>query len=48
MPKPVQHFTVDELGRFYICDDEGETYSGPYATLDEAYAALVAFEESAA
>ena len=35
-----------DFGRFYICDDEGKPYSGPYDTLDEAYAALVALEEA--
>lgn len=46
MPVPVQDFVVDEFGRFYICDDEGNLYSGPYDTLDDAYAALCAFEST--
>lgn len=46
MSTPVQDFAVDEIGRFYICDDEGNPYSGPYDTLDEAYAALVALESN--
>lgn len=47
MPIPVQDFAVDEFGRFYICDDEGNPYSGPYDTLDEAYRALCKLEEDA-
>jgi len=46
MSIPVQDFAVDEFGRFYIFDDEGNPYSGPYDTLEDAYAALVALEET--
>lgn len=45
MSRPVQDFCVDELGKLHIRDDEGRHHSGPYETLDEAYAALVVFEE---
>ncbi len=45
MPIPVQDFAVDEFGRLYICDDEGNPYSGPYDTLDEAYLALCQLEK---
>ena len=41
---PVRDFAVDDFGRFYICDSEGNPYSGPYDTLDEAYAALSTLE----
>lgn len=27
---------MDELGRFWLVDDEGEPYSGPYDTLEDA------------
>jgi len=33
-------FAVDEFGRFYLCDEEGNLYSGPYDTLEEAEAAM--------
>lgn len=47
MAVPVQDFAVDEFGRIYICDDEGNPYSGPYETIDEAYYALCALEDGA-
>ena len=40
MPRPVQDFIVDEFGRIWIGDDDGNPYSGPYDTLEDATAAL--------
>lgn len=43
-PRPVQDFAVSETGQIYICDDEGNVFSGPYDTLEDATTALDRFE----
>lgn len=27
---------IDEIGRYYLCTEEGKPYSGPYDTEEEA------------
>ena len=44
MLRSVDEFAVDDFGRFYLCDDEGNPFSRPYDTLEEASAALDAVE----
>lgn len=39
-------YTLDEFGRVYLCDDDGNPYSGPYDTIEEAEAALAAVENA--
>lgn len=43
-PRPVQDFAISETGQIYICDDDGNVFSGPYDTLEAATEALDEFE----
>lgn len=36
----LQEIIVDEFGRLWLATDNGDPYSGPYGTLEEAEAAL--------
>lgn len=46
MGYPVQDFAVDEFGRFYLCDEDGSLFNGPYDTLEDAMAELERIEAS--
>lgn len=36
----IQEIIVDEFGRLWLATDNGDPYSGPYDTFEEAEAAL--------
>lgn len=40
----LQEIIVDEFGRLWLATDNGDPYSGPYDTFEEAEAALFASE----
>jgi hypothetical protein len=43
----IQEVIVDEFGRLWLATDNGDPYSGPYDTFEEAEAALYAGDEDA-
>lgn len=41
----LQEIIVDEFGRLWLATDNGDPYSGPYDTFEEAEAALYAEDD---